>query len=246
MQGNRLEKGSVGLSKNREKSLFFDLRTSGKHAMLNFKEMQFPAYPLSIPYSAELTAASKLPVDDSMVMHRVVGFMPLLDQIFCKYKRAVGNIWRVEQIYIEVDGELKYLHRAVNRARCQNGTHDQVPRYKSGAKKAAIEQSGKDRVESIAARLAKYLKDVADHDHRAVDRAAVPMPGVKSFRSAGKILAAADSMHMICNAQPRGRGVDTMSTADQFHALNGSPHPSCTSRSLLSLPLFFRRCHKTP
>ena len=190
--------------------------------MLNSREMRCP---LSTLRPAGTMATHRVPVDHSTTRHRAVPVVPLLDKIFRKYKYSVGGIWRVNQMYFKVHGELKYLHRAIDVAQHQNGTPEKFPWNKNGADKAVIEQISTDRNASITAHLAKYPNDVPQQNHPAADRVSKPKPGFKSFRSVGKILAGAEPMHMIYKAKPHREEVDTMSVADQFHVLAGSVHP---------------------
>ena len=42
--------------------------------------------------------------------------MPALAAVFRRRKRRVGSGWRMDETYIKVNGEWKYLYRAVDRA----------------------------------------------------------------------------------------------------------------------------------
>ncbi len=54
-------------------------------------------------------------VVDHSTLHRwVIHLVPLLDKAFRRHKRAVGRRWRMDETYIKVRGQWKYLHRAVD------------------------------------------------------------------------------------------------------------------------------------
>ena len=72
---------------------------------------------------------------------------------------------------------------------------------KSGANKAAIDQIIIDHEKSIVIRQVKYLNNIVEQDHRAIERVTRPMLGFKTFRSAQKIIAGVDVMHMIRKGQ---------------------------------------------
>jgi transposase-like protein len=42
--------------------------------------------------------------------------MPVLERTFRKRKAAVGTGWRMDETYIKVGGEWKYLYRAMDKA----------------------------------------------------------------------------------------------------------------------------------
>jgi transposase-like protein len=42
--------------------------------------------------------------------------MPLFEKAFRQYKRPVGKSWRMDETYIKVGGQWKYLYRAVDKA----------------------------------------------------------------------------------------------------------------------------------
>ena len=225
--------------------------------MLNFKGMRFPAevilvcirwyaaYPLSTRHLEEMMEERGVLVDHSTVSRWAIRFLPLLEKIFRRHKRPVGGSWRMDETYIKVNGDWKYLYRAVDKvgktidflltakrdkaaamrffekAIRSNGTPDKVTMDKSGANKAAIDQIVVNKDISITVRQIKYLNNIVEQDHRAIKRVTRPMLGFKSFRSAKNILAGIELMHMIRKGQMLMEGVAKMSFADQFYALAG-------------------------
>jgi putative transposase len=55
-------------------------------------------------------------VDHSTVNRRVLKYVPLLDQAFRVRKRRVGGSWRMDETYVRIRGQWKYLYRAVDKA----------------------------------------------------------------------------------------------------------------------------------
>ena len=54
-------------------------------------------------------------VDHSSINRWAIRFLPLLEKVFRKHKRAVGGSWRMDETYIKVKGTWKYLYRAVDK-----------------------------------------------------------------------------------------------------------------------------------
>jgi transposase-like protein len=127
----------------------------------------------------------------------------------------------MDETYIKLAGEWKYLYRAVDCAgdtvdflltakrdmaagRCflerAINLHD-VPEKitidKSGANTAAIESVKADACVDILMRQNKYLNNIVEQDHRAIKRITRPILGFKSFWSARIIIAGIETMHMI-------------------------------------------------
>ena len=55
-------------------------------------------------------------VDHSSINRWAIRFLPLLEKVFRKHKRPVGVSWRMDETYIKVKGQWKYLYRAVDKA----------------------------------------------------------------------------------------------------------------------------------
>jgi transposase-like protein len=190
-----------------------------------------------------------VPVDHSSI-NRWAIHLPLIEKVSRKFKRRVGANWRMDETYIKVKGIWKYLYRSVDKdgktvdllltakrdmtsakrffdkAMETSGDPEMVAMDKSGANKTAIDAINAERAVPIVVRRVKYLNNIVEQDHRAIKRVTKPMLNFKSFRPAGCVLAGIELMHMIRKNQFVIDGADTMSFADQFHALAGKVRPA--------------------
>ena len=55
-------------------------------------------------------------VDHSTVHRWAIKMLPVLVTVFRRRKHPVGPSWRMDETYIKVSGQWKYLYRAVDRA----------------------------------------------------------------------------------------------------------------------------------
>ena len=181
-------------------------------------------------------------VDHSSVHRWVIKLVPLFEKAFRKHKRPVGKSWRMDETYVKVRGQWKYLYRAVDKAgntvdfllrahrdkaaaRCyfekaidRNGAPETVTMDKSGANLAALQGINAERETPIRVRQVKYLNNIVEQDHRAIKRRTRPMMGFKNFRCARIILSGIETMHMIRKGQMADDGV-TRTAAAQFYSL---------------------------
>ena len=149
----------------------------------------------------------------------------------------------MNETYITVAGQWKYLYRAVDRsggtvdflltakrdkaaarrflerAICLQGVPEKITIDKSGANTAAIESVKADACVGLLKRKSKYLNNIARQDHRGVKRVTQPMLGFKSFWSARIIIAGIETMHMIKKGQMDRPEGSPMSAANQFYSL---------------------------
>ena len=72
------------------------------------------AYDLSLRNLEEMMAERGIFVDHSMLHRWVIRLVPSLDKAFRRSKRSVGRRWRMDETYIKVKGQWKYLYRAVD------------------------------------------------------------------------------------------------------------------------------------
>ncbi|MSQ76650.1 MAG: IS6 family transposase, partial [Rhodoferax sp.] len=76
----------------------------------------YVAYPLSLRHVEEMMHERGVFVDHSTVHRWAIKMVPVLSAVFRRRKRAVGRSWRMDETYIKVSGQWKYLYRAVDRA----------------------------------------------------------------------------------------------------------------------------------
>jgi transposase-like protein len=203
----------------------------------------YAAYPLSLRNLEEMMAERGVCVDHATIHRWALKILPVLAKCLRRRKRAVGCSWRVDETYVLVGGQWKYLYRAVDKlgqtvdflltarrdlaAACRFfeqaiDLHDvpvKITIDKSGANTAAVRSLIADSGVPIELRQSKYLNNLVEQDHRAIKRRTRPMMGFKSFWSARRIIAGIETMHMINKGQmlcPKGQPI---SAADQFYSL---------------------------
>ena len=203
----------------------------------------YAAYPLSLRNLEEMMAERGVLVDHATVHRWVLKVLPALAAVFRRRKRPVGSSWRVDETYIKVGGQWKYLYRAVDklghtvdflltakrdvaaarrffeRAIDLHDVPEKVTIDKSGANTAAVNGLVDDSGVAIELRQSKYLNNLVEQDHRAVKRRVRPMLGFKEFRSAAKIIAGIETMHMIRKGQMARPEGQVTSAAEQFYSL---------------------------
>ncbi len=73
------------------------------------------AYPLSYRNIEEIMEERGVDVDHSTLNRWVLKFTPFIEKAFRRKKRPVGLSWRMDETYVFVKGEWKYLYRAVDK-----------------------------------------------------------------------------------------------------------------------------------
>jgi putative transposase len=182
-------------------------------------------------------------VDHATVHRWAIKILPILAAVFRRHKRPVGSSWRMDETYIKVGGEWKYLYRAVDRAGhtidfllrahrdCAaarrfferaielHGVPEKITIDKSGANTATMEGLRADSGADIELRQSKYLNNIVEQDHRAIKRIVRPMLGFKSFRCASILIAGIEIMHMIKKGQLDCSEGQASSAAEKFYSL---------------------------
>jgi putative transposase len=185
----------------------------------------YVAYPLSTRHVEELMLERGVHVDHSTVNRWVIKYSPQLEEAFHRRKRPVWISWRMDETYIQVKGEWRYLYRAVDKygqtidflltehrdkeaalrflkkAICRNGVPETITIDGSDANEAAIKSYNQEYGTAIAIRQVKYVNTVVEQDHRAVKRITRLRLGFKSFRAAQDTLVGIELMHMIKKRQ---------------------------------------------
>ena len=76
----------------------------------------YGAYPLSLRHLEETMSERAVSVDHSTVRRWAIKLLPALGKAFGPRKKKVGRSWQMDETYIKVKGEWKYLYRAVDKA----------------------------------------------------------------------------------------------------------------------------------
>lgn len=71
-------------------------------------------YPLSYQNLEEMMSERGLTIDHTTVYRWVQAYAPELDKRCRIHLKTTNDSWRVDETYIEVKGEWKYLYRAVD------------------------------------------------------------------------------------------------------------------------------------
>lgn len=77
----------------------------------------YAAYPLSLRHIEEMMAERGVSVDHATVHRWAIKILPILASVFRRRKRRVGTSWRMDETYIKVAGQWKYLYRDPERQR---------------------------------------------------------------------------------------------------------------------------------
>jgi transposase-like protein len=204
---------------------------------ISFKGAHFPqdiilmgvrwyvAYPLSYRPVEALMQERGVPVDHATVQRWVVKDSPLLEEAFHRRKRPVWLSWRMDETYIKVKGQWRYLYRAVDKqgqtidflltehrdkeaalrflkqALRRHGVPEKMTIDGSDANEAAIKSYNEAHGTNIIIRQVKYFNNIVEQDHRAVKRVTRPMLGFQSFDAAHDTLVGIELMHMIKKRQ---------------------------------------------
>ena len=203
----------------------------------------YVAYPLSLRHLEEMMAERGVAIDHSTIHRWAIKMLPVLAAVCRRRKRPVGRSWRMDETYVKVGGQWKYLYRAVDRdgdtidfllrakrdhaaARAfferaidLHGVPEKITIDKSGSNTAAITSMQADSGLPIQMRQSKYLNNLVEQDHRAVKRITRPMLGFKSFRCARILIAGIETMHMIRKGQLGALKDLASSAANQFYSL---------------------------
>jgi len=204
---------------------------AGEIILLNVR--WYLKYPLSFRNLKEMMEERGIEVDHTTIMRWVHQYAPEIEKKVRRYLRPTNDSWRMDETYIKVKGEYKYLYRAVDSngntidfmlsakrnkkaakrflKKALGSKHNQIPRAitvdKNPAYPPAVNELKNDRIlpQNVNLRQIKYLNNIVEQDHRSIKRIVRPMLGFQSFNTAIKTLKGIEIMHMIKKGQ-----VDTL------------------------------------
>jgi transposase-like protein len=145
-------------------------------------------------------------LDHATINRWVIKYSPMLEEALHRRKRPVWMSWRLDETYIRVKGDWKYLYRAVDEygktidflltahrdeqatktfltkaIRRYGGVPETITIDGSAANKAAMKGYNAAHGTAIVIGKAKYLNNIIEQDHRALKRVTRPMLGCKAF-----------------------------------------------------------------
>ena len=185
------------------------------------------------------------------IMRWVHQYGPELDERVRRHLKTTNDSWRVDETYVKVKGQWIYLYRAVDSEgntidfylsesrdkqaakrffkKALAASHICKPRIitvdKNPAYPIAIQElkEEKSMPKGIQIRQVKYLNNIVEQDHRFIKKRIRPMLGLKSFRTAKRIIAGIEAMHMIKKGQTLQGEKSVRSQVNLVHQLFGFP-----------------------
>ena len=171
-------------------------------------------------------------VDHTTIYRWVQAYAPELDKRIRPHLKPTNDSWRVDETYIPVKGEWKYLYRAVDSEgntldflltakrdataaarffrKTLGATHTQTPRVINVDKNAAYPKAtdtltaDETLPHTVELRQNKYLNNRIEQDHRFIKRLVNPGMGFGSFNTQGRTLRGYEAMSMLRKGQVQG------------------------------------------
>ncbi len=189
-------------------------------------------YPLSYRDLEEMMAERGIEVDHATINRWVLKYGPELDKRIRPHLQTTNDSWRVDETYIKVKEEWKYLYRAVDSQgntldfllsakrdaaaaerflrKTLKADHTQTPRAINVDKNAAYPptiddlKAEEELPKTTEIRQVKYLNSLVEQDHRFIKRLTKPGMGFGSFNTARRTLRCFEAVNMIRKGQVRG------------------------------------------
>ena len=185
------------------------------------------ASSLSLRDLVELMAERGLSLAHTTIMRWVQRYVPEFVRRRSRFGRPVSRSWRVDETYIKIRGEWRYLFRAVDRAGKTVDFHLSVKRDVAAAKAffaKAVKSQGMPQTVTLDGYAAshravrelkvdgfllknmqvgssKYLNNLIEQDHRSIKQRIAAMLGFKRFRNASTAVAGIELLHRIRKGQ---------------------------------------------
>lgn len=220
---------------------------AGEIILLNVR--WYLKYSLSFRNLKEMMEERGVIVDHTTIMRWIHQYSPEIEKKVRGHLRPTNNSWRVDETYIKVKGEWKYIYRAIdsdgntidfmlsakrNRKAAKRflkkslgSNHNQMPRVitvdKNPAYPIAINELKKEQKlsENAEIRQVNYLNNIIEQDHRSVKRRIAPMLGFQGFFSASKILRGIETLNMIKKGQVKNLNYSGLNEAKYINQLFG-------------------------
>ncbi len=187
------------------------------------------SYPLSYCQVAEMVNERGLNVHHVTVYRWVQEYGTEIDKRCRPHLRPTNDSWRVDETYIKVKGNQKYLYRAFDSdgntldfllsakrdaaaakrffRKTLKALHTSSPRVITVDKNAAYPKAinelkeKKELPKKVKLRQKKYLNNIVEQDHRGIKRLVKPGIGFGSFNTARRTLKGYEIMNMMRKGQ---------------------------------------------
>jgi len=163
----------------------------------------------------------------SLILRWVQRYVPEFEKKWNLYTRPVGLSWRVDETYIRVKGEWKYLYRAVdyqgNTVDFLLSEHRDIAAAKRFFTQAIEKHAAPEKITldgyaashtvvdelkksailpmNVCVRTSKYLNNLIEQDHRRVKQRVYSMLGFKRFGNAAITISGIELAHKIKKGQ---------------------------------------------
>ncbi|EMP1179983.1 IS6 family transposase [Morganella morganii] len=202
-------------------------------------------YSLSLRDLEEMMAERGIDVDHATLHRWVLRLVPAMANAARRYKRPISQKWHIDETYIKIKGQWRYLYRAIDstghtvdflltakrdvtaarrffkQAISRHPCPLTVTLDKSGSNRKAIDSfnAGFKRYKPVTIRQNKYLNNRIEQDHRFIKRRTRAMLGFKTFRSAQILLSGIELMHMFRKGQFALSKDGSLPPTAQYYAL---------------------------
>ena len=178
---------------------------------------------------AEIMAERGLTVVHTTIYRWVMAYAPEINKRCRKHLKTTNDSWKVDETYVKVNGEWKYLYRAIDK---EGNTIDFLLSAKRDAKAAtrflrkalkrkysvtprvintdkakaypkALEELTESGLlsDSTEHRAVKYLNNLIEQDHRYVKKRVIASQHFREFWSAYRTISGYEAMNMIRKGQ---------------------------------------------
>jgi len=190
-------------------------------------------YPLSFRNLKDIMMERGIEVSHTSIMRWTHQYTPILENRIRRHLKLTNDSWRVDETYIKVKGNWKYLYRAVDSKgntidflltskrdkkaakrffnKALKSKNNVIPRVitidKSGANLSAIKDIKRENnatLKNVEVRQIKYLNNIVEQDHRFIKKKVKSTLGFKTFNSAKRIISGIETMNMIRKGQVDG------------------------------------------
>lgn len=186
-------------------------------------------YRLSYRNLSAMMAEREVAVTHTTIMRWVHRFVPEFERRWSRFSKPSNSSWRVDETNVRVRGRWHYLYRAVDRhgksvhsLLCPNRNIDSAQAFFRQAVEAVgsgwpqkinldgnaashsalrlLAQSDT-RWKGVDIRARRYLNNIVEQDHRAIQQRCASMLGLKSFQTAAITLCGIELAHRIRKRQ---------------------------------------------